>query len=179
MYIDFESAGSFLVKVYAGGINIISGRSSLESSNDTLQKSSDAGRVVQDYAVLPQQPWIDGFATADGHVRQFVAMPRNSGYSVEQQLTGSDKIRGLQFEIIPHKIVDGPYGVIHLRTLTGKQMTFKIRNFQIVILRTVLEEIEKREAIPVDQIRLVFAGERLGDGESPAPTLIITQRNDC
>ena len=29
----------------------------------------------QDYAVLPEQPWLDGYCVAKGIVRQFVAMP--------------------------------------------------------------------------------------------------------
>lgn len=33
--------------------------------------------------VSPEQPWLDGIADGDGTVRQFVAMPLGSGYSVE------------------------------------------------------------------------------------------------
>lgn len=53
--------------------------------------------------VVPSQPWLDGIVCEDGRVRQFVAQPRGSGFSVEQQITGSDTEGGIQVEIIPIK----------------------------------------------------------------------------
>lgn len=62
-----------------------------------------SGRTIQDYVVVPQQLWLDGIASQDGKVRQFVAMPLGSGYSVEAQITGADLIGGLQLEVVPAK----------------------------------------------------------------------------
>lgn len=60
-----------------------------------------AGKSVQDYVVLPDQPWLDGIATSPGQVRQFLAMPVGQGYTVEAQKTGAELVAGLQFEITP------------------------------------------------------------------------------
>ncbi|MCY3785069.1 MAG: hypothetical protein OXG79_14975 [Chloroflexi bacterium] len=57
----------------------------------------------QDYLVLPEQPWLDGFCVAKGIVRQFVAMPLGEGYSVEEQLTGAAEHGGLQIIAYPMK----------------------------------------------------------------------------
>src|SRR5947207_9374928 len=60
------------VKVGAGGINAISG----ESLDPMLRADP------QDYIICPDQPWLDGFNTGHGTVRQFVAMPLGFGYTV-------------------------------------------------------------------------------------------------
>ena len=57
----------------------------------------------QDYAVLPEQPWLDGYCVAKGIVRQFVAMPLGQGYTVEEQLTGEAEHGGLQLIVYPMK----------------------------------------------------------------------------
>lgn len=105
MYISFQSHEPCLVKIYAGGINVISGESDTEDPSTKLRQSAKLSQHenVQDYIVSDAQPWLDGFADADGHVRQFVAMPAGSGYSVEAQVRGRDTVGGLQFEIIPKK----------------------------------------------------------------------------
>jgi len=52
------------VRVYVGGVNVITGRGSIETSKQ------------QDYFVAPLQNRVDGFDGADGRdVKQFVAMP--------------------------------------------------------------------------------------------------------
>ena len=53
----------------------------------------------QNYVVLPKQPWLDGFKTADGKVRQFVAVALGSGHTVEKQLTGQETVGGLQLQV--------------------------------------------------------------------------------
>ncbi len=78
------------IKVYVGGVNVISGESK------TAQRTSDESK--QDYLVVPNQYWLDGIVTSKT-VSQFVATPLNSGYSVEEKITGADRIGGLQFEI--------------------------------------------------------------------------------
>ena len=37
--------------------------------------------------MVPAQGSLDGFATALGEVKQFVAVPYGSGYSIEQQVS--------------------------------------------------------------------------------------------
>ena len=62
----------FAVKIAAGKINAVSG----DPWQDRMRRRPD-----QDYLVLPDQPWLDGFSVEKGIVRQFVAMPLGSGYS--------------------------------------------------------------------------------------------------
>lgn len=62
-----------------------------------------AGKPVQDYMVIPGQKWLDGIVSEDGKIRQFIAKPKGSGYSVEAQVTGEETVGGIQIEIIPAK----------------------------------------------------------------------------
>jgi hypothetical protein len=97
MWISFNancrSRGSYpcAVKVAAGKINAISGKS--------WKPELDA--TERDYIVVPEQPWLDGFCVAKNVIRQFVAMPLGSGYSVEEQITGKPEHGGLQFVVYP------------------------------------------------------------------------------
>lgn len=70
------------IKVGAGRVNAVSG----EAWN----------RKLEGYMVCPPQPWLDGFNTGDGVIRQFVAMPLGSGVTVEGQVTGRETHGGLQ-----------------------------------------------------------------------------------
>jgi hypothetical protein len=76
----------FALKVAAGKVNAVTG----EAWQERL------GRRPQDYVVVPDQPWLDGFVVEAGRVRQFVAMPLGGGYTVEEQLTGAAEHGGLQ-----------------------------------------------------------------------------------
>jgi hypothetical protein len=58
-------------------------------------------RNPQDYLVVPEQPWLDGYCVQKGIIRQFVAMPLGEGYSAEEQLTGEAEFGGMQIEIFP------------------------------------------------------------------------------
>lgn len=89
------------VKVGVGGINAISG----EEWNEGLRAEP------QDYLVAPPQLWLDGINVGQGRIRQFVAVPLGSGYSIESQLRGTDAIGGLQvivFEPKPGRFVEPP-----------------------------------------------------------------------
>lgn len=50
----------------------------------------------QNYLAVPRQPWLDGFNTGAGVIRQFVAVPLGIGATVEAQVTGEDRFGGLQ-----------------------------------------------------------------------------------
>ena len=94
LWIDFRCVGyPFAVKVAAGKTCAITGDSWLNHLNTD----------PQDYLVLPDQPWLDGFCVAKGVIRQFVAMPLGEGYSVEEQLTGAAEHGGLQIIAYPMK----------------------------------------------------------------------------
>ncbi|CAN0043142.1 unnamed protein product, partial [Heterosigma akashiwo] len=93
LWMNFRSAGTpYALKVGVGKINAVSGEE---------WKSGVLSEEKQDYLVCPQQPWLDGICAGEGRIRQFVAMPKESGYSVEAQLTGVDSGYGFQLEVIP------------------------------------------------------------------------------
>ena len=93
LWLNFRSRHPFALKVASGKINAITGRS----------WQAGLHRRPQDYLVLPEQPWLDGFAVEKGIIRQFVAMPLGAGYSVEEQLSGKAEFGGLQLEACPLK----------------------------------------------------------------------------
>jgi ubiquitin len=109
MWINFHSKQPYAIKIYVGGVNAVSGEPAVETAATKLRRQTQLreGKSVQDYVVVPNQPWLDGIAVSPGKVRQFVAMPTGSGYSVEAQVTGQEVTAGIQFEITPQ----APYRV--------------------------------------------------------------------
>ena len=93
LWIDFHSGYPFAVKVATGKVCAITGDTWVDHLN----------RDPQDYVVLPDQPWLDGYCIEEGVVRQFVAMPLGEGYTVEEQLTGTAVHGGLQIAAYPMK----------------------------------------------------------------------------
>jgi hypothetical protein len=108
LWINFEAQRPFAVKIYVGDINAISGEQKVEIKAGLNRRRSalEHGRYIQDYIVAgpgsQNQKWVDGIYSNDGKVRQFVATPSGSGFSVESQLMETDVVGGgLQFEIVP------------------------------------------------------------------------------
>ena len=114
MWIDFAShyiddrdtSYPFAVKIAAGKIDAVSGN----GWTDRLHQPP------QNYVVIPEQPWLDGFCVEQGVIRQFVAMPLGEGYTAEEQITGRAEFGGLQIMAYPmkreafernHPVVDG------------------------------------------------------------------------
>ncbi|MDE0239403.1 MAG: hypothetical protein OXQ84_04290 [bacterium] len=93
MWINFDSYYPFAVKVATGKICAITGDPWVNRLN----------RDPQDYAVLPEQPWLDGYCIEEGVVRQFVAMPLGDGLTAEEQLTGTAVHGGVQLMVYPMK----------------------------------------------------------------------------
>ena len=97
MWISFGGGGwrsqgyPCAIKIAAGKINAVSGKPWKPELDDT----------ERDYIVVPEQPWLDGFCIAKDVIRQFVAMPLGSGYSVEEQLTGKAEHGGVQIIVYP------------------------------------------------------------------------------
>lgn len=89
MWLSFSSDQPVAIQIGTGGRCVVSGTA--------LGKK--LRRRKQNYVVVPEQPWIDGFKTGDGEVRQFVAVPAGSGLSAESQLTGSDSVGGIQIQV--------------------------------------------------------------------------------
>jgi len=101
MWLNFGSLGGsrrrpqypFAVKVATGKINAVTGDAWVNHLN----------RDPQDYVVVPEQPWLDGYCVEKGVIRQFVAMPLGDGYSVEEQITGEAEHGGVQIVVYPMK----------------------------------------------------------------------------
>lgn len=83
----------FAIKVSTGKINAVTGKK--------FRNALDFDE--QDYVVAPNQPWLDGFCVKKGTIRQFVAMPLDEGYTVEEQVTGKAEFGGLQIIVYPMK----------------------------------------------------------------------------
>jgi hypothetical protein len=90
---DVEDGYPFLVTIGCGGVNAVTGGS----------WSPKPDFENEDYFEVPEQPWLDGFCVDSGVVRQFVAMPLDSGYTVEQQVTGNASVGGIQMAVVPLK----------------------------------------------------------------------------
>ncbi|KAK9780416.1 putative Ubiquitin-like domain-containing protein [Seiridium cardinale] len=131
MWITFDASAPFAIKIYAGGVNGISGEDMNEDFDTKLRrlKKYIEGKSIQDYLVVPEQLWIDGIATSPGVVRQFVAVPTGHGYSVEAQITGKEVVGGLQFDVTPPKprLTPGPGAEIRftVKSLTGKRLSIE------------------------------------------------------
>lgn len=145
-------------------------------SDSTLSHQSSSGSTVS----LP---------TCE-RIRQFVAMPLVSGYSVEAQVTGQDQVGGLQFHVTPstppptsspslvhamHYVPDvslkapNPPGFddrpirIWIQTMTGKIFTSNALPFDWIY--EVKLQVQDKEGIAPDQQGLRYGINQVGDGD--------------
>ena len=102
------------VTLAAGGVNVISGH----PATDRLSDDS------QDYLVVPDQPWLDGFQLEAGVVRQFVAAPLGWKATVGEQLGSEDAsaLRIQVFDAVPGRFPDRPPPVPD-RVIAGAPMS--------------------------------------------------------
>ena len=106
LWLNFDGDYPMAVKIGTGKINAISG----ETWCKGLRRQADNARTWQnpdyagdqDYLVIPEQPWLDGYCVERGVIRQFVAQPFGKGYTVEEQLRGT-RDGGIQIEVFPLK----------------------------------------------------------------------------
>ena len=100
LWIDFTGShhgAAHAVQVGIGKVNAITG----EPWDGRLHRGS--GGRKQDYLVVPDQPWLDGINVGEGRIRQFVAVPLGSDYTVEGQVTGEETWGGIQLLVVPQK----------------------------------------------------------------------------
>jgi hypothetical protein len=157
MWIKFVSQRPYAVQLFVGGVNAVSGKPLVASPSDPSRSKSKA---TQEYMVVPNQDWIDGIATAPGVVRQFVAMPSGSGYSVEAQVTGKEDFAGMLFSVTPRMSpsVSGGYSK-RVRNMMLKVSALGGRTFTIpASLEDTVDDvkftIQEREGIRPAQCEL-------------------------
>lgn len=93
LWMSFHSAMPCALKIVSGSVNALTGEI------DRQELDSEP----QNYLVLPDQPWLDGFKVSAGTVRQFVAMPVGGGFSVSEQLARNTDAGGVAIEAFPMK----------------------------------------------------------------------------
>lgn len=93
LWVNFHCDYPCAVKIATGKINAITGKT----------WTNELTRNPQDYLVLPDQPWLDGYCVQEGLIRQFIAMPLNEGYTAEEQISGKAEHGGLQVIVFPMK----------------------------------------------------------------------------
>lgn len=163
-----------MVKVYVGGINVVSGEPADEDASTQLRRRNKIAnlhggsekklrKALQDYMVVPGQNWIDGIAVSPGEVRQFVAMPFGSGRSVEAQMTGKETTAGIQFEITPYKTshIAKDECRLYIKCLDGRRLPIRISGTENG--SKLKSRIQDKYGIIPDQQHLIFAGKQLGD----------------
>jgi hypothetical protein len=92
-YVDRRGNYPFAIRLLTGKVDALTGAEFVPGFK----------RAPQNYAVAPQQPWIDGYCISKGIVRQFVAMPLGEGYTAEEQITGTGEHGGMQMIVYPMK----------------------------------------------------------------------------
>jgi hypothetical protein len=93
LWLNFWGAYPCAIRIATGKIDAVTGK--------RWKPGLDPKR--QNYLVVPDQPWLDGYAVQEGVIRQFVAMPLGEGYTAEEQLTDTAEHGGLQIEVFPMK----------------------------------------------------------------------------
>lgn len=183
MWIRFNSSKLFAIKIFLGGVNAVSGEPMIEKSATKLRRLNLLAKEksIQDYVVTPHQLWLDGIASNDGCVRQFVAMPLGSGYSVEAQVTGEDVVGGLQFEIthastLPPPLPEAyknrriddsvkyPVEILFVKTLTDTVLVLS----NVSPSTTILDAqgmIFNESGVPPGEQRLIYGGKQLEDSK--------------
>lgn len=103
MWINFNSHKPYAIKIFVGGVNIVSGEPAIETAAARLRRRIllSQNKSIQDYLVVPNQPWIDGTTPSADRVRQFDAMSVGTGYSIEAQMAEEEVTGGIQFEVTP------------------------------------------------------------------------------
>lgn len=91
LWVNFHGHYPFAVRIATGKIDAVTGKA----------LKPGLARRPQNYLVIPEQPWLDGYCVSKGVIRQFVAMPLGAGYSAEEQITGKAEHGGLQVVVHP------------------------------------------------------------------------------
>lgn len=167
MWIKFVSEKPYAIQLFVGSVNAVSGEPIVETNPTKLRQPRIDSKAVQDYMVLPEQKWIDGIAIAPGVVRQFVAMPVGSSYSIERQITGEESVAGISFLVRPRMVEICSRGIferqkdleLHIRTLNSG--TFTVHASSLDIIDDLKIRIEDQERICRSHQELILQRNKL------------------
>ena len=101
LWINFETFNQDIaIGDYPMAIKIATGKVCALTGKTWSEGLSDK---PQNYLVVPEQPWLDGYNVGKDIVKQFVAAPMGRGLTVEEQLTKSTNVGGIQIQAFPMK----------------------------------------------------------------------------
>jgi hypothetical protein len=136
LFLQFEGPDwhPTVAKVCVGRINAITGKAYTENLSATQQ----------DYVVIPDQKWLDGIASEQGCVRQFVAMPLGQGYTVEAQMTDEEAFGG--FQIVGYESKQGKFPIRNPDV--DAQIRQKLENDQLLKKNKSVDDNKPDKDIP-------------------------------
>jgi len=105
-WLNFDGYYPIALKVGTGKINAIDGANWTEGLGHKSIAPPE-WRVTrangdQNYVVIPEQPWLDGYCVGEGLIAQFVAMALGQGATAEEQIKGTTA-GGIQLQAFPLK----------------------------------------------------------------------------
>lgn len=166
MYVKFTSKVPFAIKIFAGGVNTITGKANHETISEMPDLSlgcNHYGRPKQDYAVAPNQPWIHSLIKAKVTTHQFLAHRVGSQAGYVAQVGHTDAVVCMQFEITPRKNIPGVV-YIGVETLSGKRIeTDAYLSHTVFELEAKIARIATKEGIETKQQCLYLRGQKLAE----------------
>ena len=101
LWINFETCNQdTAIGDYPVAIKIATGKACALTGKNWSEGLSDE---PQNYLVVPEQPWLDGYNVGKDLVRQFVAAPLGEGVTTEEQLNSTADVGGIQIQAFPMK----------------------------------------------------------------------------
>ncbi|OTA55109.1 hypothetical protein K449DRAFT_469082 [Hypoxylon sp. EC38] len=163
MVIKFDAETPFMIKVYAGGVNVVSGESSAETQETWRRRSylDRTGKNIQDYIAAHKQYAVDDIAISPGVVRRIVAIPSDSGYSVEAQLTREDAPGNFRLEITPLFFAKYPVVSLVINTLEGGVVNIRLHWYSTI--SKVRDIVYAKRGVQLHGQKLVHEGKELSD----------------
>ncbi|OTA88370.1 hypothetical protein M434DRAFT_15023 [Hypoxylon sp. CO27-5] len=149
MVIKFDAETPFMIKVYAGGVNVVSGESSAETQGTWRRRSylDRTGKNIQDYIVAHKQYAVDDIAISPG-VRG-------------GKLTREDAPGNFRLEITP--LFFAKYPVVSLVINTPEGGVVNIKLYWYSTISKVRDIVYARRGVQLHGQKLVHEGKELSD----------------